>query len=73
LNTTSPFDMLAKKSVSHQKNKAVSLAKNDLSTLWLPLVDALRHQFADLPKEMMETILVMKMQLRDGFLAAGGQ
>jgi len=45
LNTTSPFEMLVKKSVSHQKNKAVFLAKNGLSTLWLPGTDS-NHAFS---------------------------
>ena len=38
---------------------------------WLPLVDALRDQFARPSKEVTDTIFVAKMQLNDGFLSAG--
>jgi hypothetical protein len=38
---------------------------------WLPLVDALRHQFAGPSKEMMDTIVISQSQVKDGFLATG--
>jgi hypothetical protein len=38
--------------------------------LWLPLVNALRKQFARPTKELIDTILVGQAQVKDGFLAA---
>jgi hypothetical protein len=45
--------------------------RNGPAVIWLPLVDALRNQFAGPTKEMMDTILVAQNQVKDGFLAAG--
>jgi len=35
---------------------------------WLPLVDALRNQFAEPSKQVMDTILVSQSQMKNGFL-----
>ena len=37
---------------------------------WLPLVNALRNQFARPTKELIDTILVGQAQVKDGFLTA---
>jgi len=39
-------------------------------SIWLPLVNALRNQFARPTKELIDTILVGQAQVKDGFLAA---
>jgi len=39
---------------------------------WLPIVEALRNQFAGPSKEMMDTILVAKNQVKDGFFQTVG-
>ena len=36
---------------------------------WLPMVNVLRDQFASPSKEMMDTLLVVQNQMKDGFLA----
>jgi len=38
---------------------------------WLPLVDALRNQFAEPSKQVMDTILVSQSQMKNGFLGVG--
>ena len=38
---------------------------------WLPLVDALRNQFAEPSKQVMDTILVSQSQMKSGFLGVG--
>ena len=35
---------------------------------WLPLVDELRNQFANLPQAIVDTFLIAQSQLGDGFL-----
>jgi len=43
--------------------------KNSHFEFWLPLMDALRNNFAGPSKEMINTILVAQTQVNDGFLA----
>lgn len=42
-----------------------------ICNIWDPLVYALRNQFTEPSKEMIDTILVAQNQVKDGFLAAG--
>ena len=55
-----------------KKEKALFPKKKELFEFWLPLVDVLRNQFAGPSKEIMDTILVAKNQVKDGFFANCG-
>ena len=58
----------------HNVNNRLAINKNEKPDhliglkIWLPLVDALRNQFAGPSKEMMDSILVAHNQVKDGFL-----
>ena len=60
--------VIVKKS-SIQKQMAAFPVKNGHFEFWLPIVNVLRNQFAELTKEMAGTILIAQNQVKDGFLA----
>ena len=52
---------------------SIFIACDKREDIWLPMVDALRNQFAGPSKEMMDTILVAQNQVKDGFLQSTHQ
>ena len=59
------FGIFAVINRKYQQHKTASLAKSDLRSVWLPIVDEVQTFFADMSEEIPDTMMVVQ-----GFMAA---